>query len=260
MESYKTVRAIARGLEVLAAVNRYPNAPVAELSKIVGLHRTTVYRILETLEGQGYLLRRVYDDTYQVTYKVDRLGGRTHSGDEVIDVATPFLRDLIERIDWPCSIVTVSHDAMSIRDTTHGRAKIQVHDARVGTRVPILVSAVGRAYLAFASESKCHSLIENMKRSPAHECKRAREVNYLNKLITGTRNRGYAVSIGEYQSWLGSIGMPIRTRGEVVACMNVVFLTAAMDENTAVRRYLPTLEKAVHDIEDGLEADSAVAS
>src|ERR1700722_16724943 len=66
-ESTRPIRALNRGLEVLAELNRLERAAINTLASAVGLPRTTTYRILETLRLAGYVDRDAHDDCYRPT-------------------------------------------------------------------------------------------------------------------------------------------------------------------------------------------------
>ena len=50
------VRALSRGLNIMRLLNRVGAARVGEIALELGLPRTTVYRLLNTLEEDGYVL------------------------------------------------------------------------------------------------------------------------------------------------------------------------------------------------------------
>ncbi|EXJ11818.1 helix-turn-helix domain-containing protein [Nitrincola nitratireducens] len=51
---YKTVRGLTRGLLLLNTLNRLDGgASISELAKLTGIHRTTVRRLLETLQDEA---------------------------------------------------------------------------------------------------------------------------------------------------------------------------------------------------------------
>ena len=61
---YKTVRGLTRGLMLLNMLNRLDGgASVGLLAELSGLHRTTVRRLLETLQDEGYVRRSLSDDS-----------------------------------------------------------------------------------------------------------------------------------------------------------------------------------------------------
>src|SRR5271154_5728569 len=69
----RPIRALSRGLEVLAELNRRERAPIHTLSSAVRLPRTTTFRILETLRFAGFIERDVHDDYYRPTVHVRSL-------------------------------------------------------------------------------------------------------------------------------------------------------------------------------------------
>ena len=71
---YKTVRGLTRGLMLLNMLNRLDGgASVGLLAELSGLHRTTVRRLLETLQDEGYVRRSLSDDSFRLTIKVRQL-------------------------------------------------------------------------------------------------------------------------------------------------------------------------------------------
>jgi IclR family transcriptional regulator, mhp operon transcriptional activator len=58
----KPIRAFARGLAALEALNRSGSATALELARRSGVPRQTVYRLLRTLEDAGYVGRSLDDE------------------------------------------------------------------------------------------------------------------------------------------------------------------------------------------------------
>ena len=73
MDSTRPIRALIRGLEALAVLNRRNGATVSEVTSEIKLPRTTTYRILETLSEAGYVFRDPADDRYRLTLMVRSL-------------------------------------------------------------------------------------------------------------------------------------------------------------------------------------------
>ena len=78
-QGYAHVRALERGLKLLAALNRIGRAGPAALAEAVGLDRTTCYRLLATLEAMGYVTLSQSDGKYVLMSSVRELSeGRVH--------------------------------------------------------------------------------------------------------------------------------------------------------------------------------------
>ena len=87
MDSTRPIRALIRGLEALAVLNRCNGATVSEIAQQIRLPRTTTYRILETLTHAGYVYRDPADDRYRLTIMVHRLAaGLADSAARAADV------------------------------------------------------------------------------------------------------------------------------------------------------------------------------
>jgi IclR family mhp operon transcriptional activator len=251
-ETYKQVRSIKRGLDVLAALNSRPNASVAEISQQTGVHRTTVYRILETLQALGYVRQNLSNESYRATHKVRRLCSSIDERTRIADAAAPRLDELLREVVWPSSVAFRGDDAMVIEETTHGRSPLFVHHVAVGTRSPVLSTAMGRAYLAYCDEAEREIALAALARSESRESRIARDPSYVERVIETTRSQGYGFSFGDTELRLGSVALPIRIEGVAVGCVNVVFLTKAVARESAAKTYLPPLQRAVDAIERDL--------
>lgn len=152
MGTHKPVRALIRGLDVLAAVSRH-DGNVLRMSAELKLSRTTIYRLLETLEQGGYLARSPSDDGYRLTVKVRALAEGLSDMAWVAQVASPVLGQLYRDVLWPTDLATLDCDAMLVLELTHRFSPFSIHRAMVGRRLPML-SALGKAYLAFSNDAE----------------------------------------------------------------------------------------------------------
>src|SRR5271156_6632968 len=104
-DSTRPIRALNRGLEVLAELNKLERAAINTLSSAVRLPRTTTFRILETLRTAGFVERDSYD-YYRPTIKVRTLSDGFDDEALVGHIAKPLLGMLGERLSWPVSVAT----------------------------------------------------------------------------------------------------------------------------------------------------------
>jgi IclR family mhp operon transcriptional activator len=252
MVKYKKVRAVNRGMDILAALSQEPGASVARVSKMISVHRTTVYRILDTLEDAGYVRRSLADDCYCLTNKTRALGHGVDEDANIIDIAARHIHDITSELAWPSSVATLDGHRMFIRETTHGRSPLFVHEVHIGTETPILTTAMGRAFLGYCNDSEREMIIRMIADSDRLESSLARDDSYVDRAIRLTREQGFGCSFGESRKTLGSIALPIRIGNEVKACINIVFFRSAVPADAAIRSYLPVLARNAAAIEQGL--------
>ena len=252
MEKYKQVRAIERGLDVLVALNQVHGASIAALSVRTGIHRTTLYRVLDTLETLGYVRRSATDDSFRLTSQVRRLSEGFDEGERLASAASVSLNELMSEVAWPSSVATPRQNAMVISETTHGRTELFVHDVHVGTRSPVLTTAMGRAYLAFCCDDERQEFLARVATSDVPDARLARDAGYVKQIVETTREAGYGLSFGEARAGLGSVALPIRADERVMGCINVVFFTGVVARPVAVRNFVPALRRTATAIERNL--------
>lgn len=251
--NYRHVQGLSRGLAILRAINRSPNGwiTIAELAALTGLHRTTVRRMLETLQAEGYVRRSESDDSYRLAHKIRQLSDGFTDDEWISEVANPVLGELLQQLVWPSDLCTIDGDAMLVRETTHRFSPLSFHRAMIRQRLPLLLTAAGRAYLAFCGGEEREQLLQLLAAGSDEQAAFARNRALVNLLCERICAQGYATNDGEWslQTKIGALAVPIHHGGQVLATINLVFLRKAVSVPEAARRYLPALQGAVEKIE-----------
>ncbi len=263
--TYRSVQGLSRGLSILRTISLSANgwASIAELSAATGLHRTTVRRMLETLQAEGYVRRSVSDDSYRLNQKVRQLSDGFTDDEWISEVANPILGELLQKVVWPSDLSTLDGDCMLVRETTHRFSPLSFHRAMIRQRMPILFTSAGRAYLAYCSEEERRQILQVLVAGNDEQASFARNRVLVGQMLEKVRRQGYATNEGEWslQSKIAAIALPVRHKEHVLAAINVVFLKKAVGIPEAVERLLPHLRDAVERIEARLnESDDLVAT
>lgn len=261
--TYRHVQGLSRGLSILHAINLSADgwASIAELSATTGLHRTTVRRLLETLQAEGYVRRSVSDDSYRLNQKIRQLSDGFTDDEWISEVANPVLGELLQKVVWPSDLCTLDGDSMLVRETTHRFSPLSFHRAMIRQRMPVLHTSAGRAYLAWCSAEERQQILQLLVAGNDEQANFARNRVLVDQMLEKVRRQGYATNDGEWnqQIKIAAIAVPIRHNGHVLASINVVFLKKAMSLAEAVERYLPELNSAVGKIQARLsEMDTAL--
>jgi IclR family mhp operon transcriptional activator len=255
MATYKPVRSLQRGLEVLCALNRHNGASVQSLAAAVGIHRTTVQRLLEMLRVLGYVDRSASDGHYRLALGVRRLSDGFDDDAWVSAVAEPALRELHGRILWPSNVATFDADAMLIRESTHRYSPFSIHHATVGQRLPMLRSALGQAYLAFCPDAQREAVLGILHASRGPDAALARDASFLREVLRRARRNGYVAKPGDREKRIAAMAVPIMRGEQVFACINMVFFRKAMSIPAAVQKHLEPLRDTAAAIASRLRAE-----
>lgn len=262
MTKYANVRALSRGLEVLRALNAMENgtATSQQLSELTGLHRTTVRRLLETLVDEKFVRRSASDDTFRLTLAVRSLSEGFTDDERIATIAPPIMGQLMQRVVWPSDLTTPDGDAMIIRETTHRFSPLSFHRAMVGRRLPMLLTAAGRAYFAMCPDAEREDILDVLRAGAGGEQQRklAHDEAYIRNLVRQTRAEGFGSNQGDWedQRKIGAVAVAIPFGGRVLASLNVIYLRQAIASAEATRRFVPELQRAAQEMVDALSVES----
>jgi IclR family mhp operon transcriptional activator len=159
-------------------------------------------------------------------------------------LATPLLGELLREVLWPTDITTLDVDAMVVRETTHRFSRLSFHRAMVGRRLPLLLTASGLTWLAFAPDAERDDR-QMLAARPEAEYQLAREPERLAAILARTRQNGYGENFRGWQQEekIASIAVPIRSQQRVIGCLNLVYIAKAMTIEQAAQKYLAPLQK-----------------
>lgn len=246
---YKEVRGLSRGLDVLRALNLGVGGQLslADVADITGLHRTTVRRLLETLAAHGYVRRSASDDSFRLALGVRTLSEGFTDDEWIAEAAAPLMGELLQEVVWPTDLCTPDGTAMVVRESTHRFSPFSFHRAMVGTRLPMLFTAAGRAYFAFCPEEERLGIVRLLRGGDAEEAVLARSPRALKALVERTRLLGYGTNDREWskEPRFSAIAVPIRHGGAVRGSLNIIFAASALTVGEAAGKYLPALRRTV---------------
>ncbi len=259
------VRALQRGLAILSEVSRSSGLRAGEVARLLHLPRPTVYRLLETLEEAGYLMRSASDDRFRVTQQVRALGDGFDGSTALSQTAGPVLSDLGRRLSWPIDLVTCEGGVMVVQETTHARSPLSLDRGMIGTRLPIMQTASGRTYLAFCGDADRGALIDYLLRVADPADVPLLDTLALSRMISETRARGYGVRANSplpipktSATRTSSIAVPIYADGGLQGCLTIIWLTKAMEFEQGVARFFLPMRHAAAQIGDLIERSAGI--
>lgn len=256
------VQSLRRGLSLLVEISASGGLRPAELSRRLGLPRPTVYRLLETLEEEGFVSRSSSDGRFRVTLRASNLGAGYSGSAALSHVAGPVLTALGRQLVWPVDLVTCHAGSMVVQETTHARSPLSLDQGMIGKRLPLLRTASGRAYLAHCSLQERAALLDYLRRIDDPADRPFLAEGTVNALIKHVRAAGCAKRSntgapipGTSASRTCSIGVPVLSGDVLQGCLAVIWLAGAVSFPEANARFLPAMQQAAALIGERLAAD-----
>jgi len=237
-KSSGSVRALSRGLAILSFVNKMGETRAGAIAKALDLPRPTVYRLLETLEELGYVAFSATSSNVRVTRYAAALGDGYALTSALSEATGPLFTEYSQRLVWPLDLTVYNNAAMVIQETTHGRSPLSIDRGMTGYRLPVLRTSAGRAYLAFCSTEERALILEHLHRLNEPEDGPFLQESWLVRMLDETRARGIAVrERGKFRPHTCSIAVPIRTDGNVLGCVSMIWIRTAMGSRKALEEF-----------------------
>ncbi|WP_276356680.1 IclR family transcriptional regulator [Cohnella caldifontis] len=214
-EEKRTVRAVERALDILICFTSKSEWGLSEIASEVGLHKSTVFRLMATLEDRGFVIRDEATEKYRLGLRILELSSNlSREGDPSV-VLLPGMERLRDEIGETVSLyVRDGNERVRIQAVQSAQAIRRV--APVGARMPLSVGASSKVLLAFAEEP----VRKEAMADPAWPASvdRAAYVRQLDEI----RAAGYATSFEEREPGAAAVSAPIFNRaGKLAAALAV---------------------------------------
>ena len=235
----KTAAKAFRVLETLAQ-SPQPRA-LGDIAAACELTKSNAHRLLQTLSELDYVRQVPEARTYEATLRLWEMGMRVFDRFDIRGVASPCLRTLQQTTDESVHLsIFDDGDAVYI-DKLDSRQAVRAY-IRVGDRVPAHCTATGRAMLAFLGPDAIAAASRDMRQ---HTSLTVTAPEALRALLEEVRERGYALTRGEWREGVVGVAAPIRSQsGTVVAGVGVAGPADRMTDKAVTRATDAVLETA----------------
>jgi IclR family mhp operon transcriptional activator len=258
------MRSLARGLEVLDFIARGDGVTFTDICKATSLPKSVVHRILAELVSSGHVWRGHAEPNYFASSGMAIVPKGAWAQALKRSAVEP-LEKLVAAVRWPSDLFVRQGSTMVLIDTTRPKSPYELGWSRIGRRVPILLSSVGRATLAAMTEREREQVFSDLRRRGEWRRQFRRCSAPLEQIVQQTQARGYATRepsfAGEQleRSGIFSVGVPIVARSDVVGALNVWWPASADRAMRFPQRYLEPLLLAAEAIGANMAAASAAS-
>jgi IclR family KDG regulon transcriptional repressor len=214
-EGKLTVRAVERALDILLCFTDSSDLSLTEIASRVSLHKSTVHRLLASLEGKGFILRDFATDKYRLGFRIWELSANMAHSDDPAIILLPEMERLRDQLDETISLyVSDGLERVRIQAVESNQAIRRV--AAIGARLPLYVGASSKILVAFAGPQVQEALMK-AKHMPA-----GLERSSFLKQLAAVREQGYATSVEERELGAAAVAVPIFNQAhELVASLAV---------------------------------------
>lgn len=215
------VQSVDRALTILEVLSDHSEGlGVTDISDKVGLHKSTVYRLLSTLIYKGYVIQDSESNKYRISLKLFELGNKRIEDTNLLSASRPYTKELMEKVNEVVHLVIREGNEIIYVDKVEADNTIQMV-SNIGKRSPVYCTAVGKAILAQLPEEEVEKIWNTSKieRLTEHTIIKLEDMKRELKTV---KEKGYAIDNEENEIGVRCIGAPIFNRfGEVEGAISI---------------------------------------
>ncbi|PDQ34504.1 MAG: hypothetical protein B5766_11300 [Candidatus Lumbricidophila eiseniae] len=218
---------------------------LGELAETLDVHRSTVLRLLQTMEARDFMRRRG-DGSWTLGFGLAGVAVTALEGIEIRGIAQPWLRRLSREFGHTIHLAELNDDEIVYIDKVEGRRAVRMH-SRIGTVVQVHTAGVAKAVLAFSQEPVRDRVLESAT-FERFTSKTITTADDYRRALGEVRERGWAEDDGEFEDYINCIAVPVfDAGGDARAAISLTALRA-IEPLSSLRRHLPRLREAARDI------------
>src|SRR6476659_8144516 len=161
------VQSVDRAITILELLARQGESSVTEIAAQLGVHKSTAFRLLATLETHR-LVEQINDrGRYRLGVGNLRLAGATPARLDVATEARPVTRQLAGDTGEAVNLTVRSEESALYLDQVAGSAALQSHNW-VGQRIPLHATSNGKVLLSELSERELDAALPHLPRYTDH--------------------------------------------------------------------------------------------
>ncbi|MBM7773571.1 DNA-binding IclR family transcriptional regulator [Actinokineospora baliensis] len=221
-------QSLDRALVLLDALAEGPRT-LDQLAEHAGVHKTTVLRLLRTLESRRFV-QRDGARHYRLGTALFDLANRSLDSRDVRRCAEPALRELNELTGHTVHLASYEGGEVVYIDKYESRHQVRMY-SRVGKRAALHCTAVAKVLVAALDPDRRHKVASEIDYVPMTANTITSAEVYLAELEE-VAARGYALDDSEHEDFIHCVAAPVRgQRGEVIAAVSVSVPRVLLDHD-----------------------------
>lgn len=217
----EVVQSVERTLSIVEVLSEFDEGlGLTEISEKVGLHKSTVHRLLFTLMVKSYVEQNESTNKYRLTLKLFELGSRKIEKMNIVTIARPILKELMEKTNEVIHLVVREGTEIVYIVKVESQNPIRMY-SKIGKRSQVYCTAVGRSMLAYMTDKEVLNIWENSNIEKLTE-HTVTDFHKFKDSINAVKEKGYAIDEQENEIGIRCTAASILDyKGEVCGAISI---------------------------------------
>jgi len=202
-----SVGAVERALDILLCFSKdKPTLSLTQIAEQVGMHKSTIHRLLATLESKRFITRDKTTGMYQLGFRFIELSAVMLQDIDIQHWAKPYLQHLSMESGETVDLAVLDNGHVIYLQVVESQQRVKIA-AAAGERLPVHCTATGKAFLAHLPEDQVERILS--EGLPKYTENTLVSLKDLYQDLYETRERGFAISKQEYEKDINAVAAPI---------------------------------------------------
>jgi DNA-binding IclR family transcriptional regulator len=188
-----------------------PELNMTQIAERIGIHKSTVHRLLATLERNSFVQRDPATGMYRAGLRLLQMAYLTLEQNDLRHLAAPFMRQLNEKYQENIHLAVLDDSDMVYVHILESPQRIKLA-AAIGQRLPAFATASGKAVLAFLPPEAVRRILD--RGMPRYTPFTPVSPEPLFRDLSSMRAAGFAISEREYEDEINAVAAPIFDLGQ----------------------------------------------
>jgi DNA-binding IclR family transcriptional regulator len=240
------IKSLMKSLQILEKLIEQGELSIGELSKLTGLGKSGIHRILGTFKEMGYVKQNLEDGKYYASIKIFELGSKVGDRIPFKSIVRKNLEKLYERCSETVNVAMLDNLDVVFLDKIMTKEPLRIV-LDVGRVVPAYCTGMGKVLLAYEENINLQDI--NFIKYSENTLDNAKKLEKELKLI---KEQGYSIDREEYIKGLICIAVPVKKKnGDVVAAISIAIPAVRMDyqkKDEYIKMLLETTEEITKEL------------
>lgn len=210
------ISSVDNALRILIKLSEANDLSIRELSKELDISRSTLYRILRTLENKKFVKQDDKTEKYSLGLTLFKLGMSTKEDFDIRNISIPYMKNLRDLTGETVQLSILDDNEIVLLENIEGVGELRIFSS-AGLRFPITYGNFGKVFLSYMDEETIREKVMNY---PLNKYTRnsITDIEEYIKQLKDVKKSGYSFGINDPIDGGFSVAIPIlNNKNKVIA-------------------------------------------
>lgn len=242
----ESVAAVLKVFGILQALTEQRDIGISDISQRLAMPKATVYRFLQTMKSLGYVQQAQESERYGLTMRIFELGSKALAFPDIIHIADRQMQSLSQTSSETIHLGALIDNEMVYIHKVDSPSILNMN-SRIGQRIPLHCSAIGKTLLAFGQPDMTKKVLEQLD---FIHCQPATitNIDVMRSELEKVRLQGYATDMREFDQEICCLAVPVFDYLHNVVAGLSMTIPVFRYNSTRQEEYLSMLNQAAREV------------